>query len=101
GGLEIGVADAVDEQRGGPVLHPSRAEGGKLEDVLLGFHADLLKEAGDRLGRLAVVGNAAGEAVELGLEAVREAGLGKQRLRLARIERVGLNARVVSQRSLV
>ena len=48
-----------------------------------------------------MIGDAAGEAVELDLEAVRIAGLRQQRLRLARVVRVGLDARVVSQRPLV
>src|SRR5262245_48174653 len=55
--LEVGIADAVDEQRGGLVLHPSRAEGGELEHVLLGLDPDFLQEADDRLGGLAVIGD--------------------------------------------
>src|SRR4029453_5286838 len=72
-GLEVRVADAVDEERRGLVLHAPRAEGGELEYVDLGLDADLLEIAHDRFGGLGMVGDAAGEAVELGLEAVREA----------------------------
>src|SRR5262250_250486 len=100
-GLEIRVADAVDEEGRRLVLHPARSEGRELEHVELGLDSYLLQVARDRLGRLGMVGDAAGEAVELGLEAVGEARLSQEGLGPVRIVRIRLDARVVAERALV